>query len=192
MGKEYERKYQAGPEILSAIRQQYGDFHPIAMETTYYDTPDRALGRLRWTLRRRMENGVSICALKTPGTNDVRGEWEAESPSIHQGLEAICAMDVPEQFRELVKGGLVEVCGARFTRQARLITFGSSTLELALDQGVFLGGGREQPFSEVEVELKSGTRQDTDAFSLQLSRDYGMTEGFVSKFERALALSREG
>ena len=192
MGKEYERKYNASPEILEAIEKQYGDFHPITMETSYYDTEDRSLGKLRWTLRRRMENGRSVCALKTPGKNDVRGEWEAENEDLQQGLKAICAMDVPEQFPGILQKGLVQVCGARFTRRAKLVSFGESTLELALDQGVFLGGGKEQPFSEVEIELKQGTRQDTDAFSLALSRRYGLSEGFISKFERALALSQEG
>mgnify|MGYP003297594623 CR=1 FL=1 len=59
MGREFELKYRADAEKIAAIREQYGDFTSISMETTYYDTPGHALGDLHWTLRRRMENGVS-------------------------------------------------------------------------------------------------------------------------------------
>ena len=49
MGKEFELKDQASPEDLEKILKEYGDFHEISMETHYYDTPDGALGKLRWT-----------------------------------------------------------------------------------------------------------------------------------------------
>ena len=60
MGQEYELKYRAEASTLEAIRHAYGPFAAIAMETTYYDTPDAALSRRKWTLRRRLENGVSV------------------------------------------------------------------------------------------------------------------------------------
>lgn len=191
MGKEFELKYKASPEVLSDIEKLYGDFTAITMETTYFDTPSRALGALRWTLRRRYENGVSICGLKTPGTNEIRGEWETENADMAEGVRTLCTMDVPEQFPELVKEGLMEVCGARFLRKAKLVTTGSTTVEIALDQGLFLGNGKELPFSELEVELKSGSRQETEAFGAALANKYGLQTETVSKFGRALALSQE-
>ena len=191
MGKEFELKYKASPEVLDTLEARFGGFHTITMETTYFDTPDRALGRRRWTLRRRYENGVSVCGLKTPGRNEVRGEWEVREENMDRGLEALCAMDVPEEFPGLIKAGLVQVCGARFDRRACLVTNGSTTVEIALDQGVFLGGSREKAFSELEIELKSGSRQETEAFGQALAREYGLETETVSKFERALALARE-
>ena len=191
MGKEFELKYQATPEILKEIQNVYGDFHSITMETHYFDTPDRKLGKRRWTLRRRLENGVSVCGLKTPGKNLIRGEWEAESPSILKGLQELCRLDVPEDFAAMVKDGVEEVCGARFVRLAKLVTTADGTAEIALDQGVFLGGGRELPFSELEIELKSGSRQALEALAEEISRKYQLREQTVSKFERALSLSRE-
>lgn len=188
MGKEFELKYKADPEILAGIRARLGDFTPITMETHYYDTPGGDLGALRWTLRRRMENGVSICGLKTPGTNDIRGEWEVENRSITEGVAALCRLDVPEGFQEMTEKGLVEVCGARFTRLAKLVSYPGGSAEVALDQGVFLGGGKELPFSELEVELKSGSREAVEAFAAELARN--LETQSVSKFERALALAR--
>ena len=191
MGKEFELKYQASPEDLKEIQEFFGDFHSITMETHYFDTPDRKLGKLRWTLRRRLENGVSICGLKTPGKDLIRGEWETESPSMEEGLKALCRLNVPEGFGDLVSGGVEEVCGARFVRLAKLVTTSDGTAEIALDQGVFLGKGREQPFSELEIELKSGSRQAVEALGEEISRKYHLQELLISKFERALALSRE-
>ena len=191
MGKEFELKYKADPELLDTLQSRYGGFHTIRMETAYFDTEDRQLGQRRWTLRRRMENDRSVCCLKTPGTNLIRGEWETEADSMEEGLKGLCAMDVPEEFPTLIRGGLHQVCGARFTRRAAEVACGSGVVEIALDQGVFLGGGREQPFSELEIEQKTCTRQETEAFGQALEAIFGLETETVSKFERALALSRE-
>ena len=68
MGAEYELKYRADGEVLTSVRTTFpARWQKIPMETTYYDTPDLKLSMHHWTLRRRMENGVSVCALKTPG-----------------------------------------------------------------------------------------------------------------------------
>ena len=67
MAKEFEVKYRVSPETFSRLEADFGPFREITMETTYYDTPDKILSARRWTLRRRMENGVSVCTLKTPG-----------------------------------------------------------------------------------------------------------------------------
>ena len=191
MGKEFELKYLASPEDLQKIQQEFGDFQEISMETHYYDTKDGGLGNLRWTLRRRLENGVCICCLKTPGHDLIRGEWETEAPAMEEGLKALCDMDVPPEFPNLVKDGLVEVCGARFVRRAKTVPTADGTAELALDQGVFLGNGKQQPFSELEVELKSGSRSAAETLAGEIAGSYGLRELSVSKYERALALGRE-
>ena len=190
MGREFELKYQASPEQLNKIQQKFGEFQEISMETHYYDTIDGNLGALRWTLRRRLENGVSICGLKTPGKNLIRGEWETESDSMAQGVQALCRMDVPEDFEAMVRKGLKEVCGARFVRRAKLVSTADGTAELALDQGVFLGGGRELPFSELEVELKSGSREASETLAKEIASEFQLQDLLISKYERALALSQ--
>ena len=76
MGREFELKYRADSGMIAAIRAAFGDFSEIRMETVYYDTLDAALSRRRWMLRRRYENGTSVCTLKTPLPDGSRGEWE--------------------------------------------------------------------------------------------------------------------
>ena len=60
MGRELEKKFRADDRVIAAIEEKYGEFTPISMETTYYDTTDMKLAMHHWTLRRRMENGVSV------------------------------------------------------------------------------------------------------------------------------------
>ena len=79
MATEFELKYAATTAQLSKIRAAVpGEYTAISMETTYYDTPDHALSARKWTLRRRLENGTSVCTLKTPAGGLGRNEWETE------------------------------------------------------------------------------------------------------------------
>ena len=61
MGKEFELKFKATPEKQEEIAKDFAPFSAISMETTYYDTKDRALAQRKMTLRRRLENGISVC-----------------------------------------------------------------------------------------------------------------------------------
>ena len=157
MGREFELKYQAKAGDLEKIRAKFGDFKSISMETTYYDTPLLALRSRRWTLRRRLENGVSVCTVKTPLPDGSRGEWEVEAPDVFQGLPKLIALGAPEELAQIVQDGVAPFCAAWFVRLAKLLPTQDGTVELALDKGVLLGGGKELPFAEVEVELKSGS-----------------------------------
>lgn len=188
MGKEFELKYQADGAKIAAIREKYGVFTPISMETTYYDTPDLKLAFHQWTLRRRMENGVSVCTFKTPPENGVRGEWETEGNNIMTAVMELCQKGAPWELMRATAGGVQPLCGAKFTRLAAALELSGCTVELALDEGVFLGRGNEQPFAEVEVELKSGSREAAEAFAQALAEDFSLVPEEKSKFVRAMAM----
>lgn len=189
MGREFELKFAAAPETLESVRAAYGDFKKISMETTYYDIPSGELGRRHWTLRRRMENGISVCTVKTPCENGGRGEWEVECDSIEQAIPMLIAAGVPAELAELTADGIVATCGARFTRQAKIISCDDGTVELALDQGVLLGGGKEMPLCELEVELKEGTDVTAILFAKYLAAKYGLVPEHRSKLARARSLA---
>lgn len=192
MGREFELKYAATAEQFAALKADFPDLHPITMETTYYDTFDGKMGNYHWTFRRRMENGVSICALKTPGDDGGTGEWEVEEESIIMAVPKLVKAGAPWLLAEFTVSGVVPVCGAKFTRLAAHVTFRGSELELALDEGILTGGGRELPLQEVEVELKSGKDEDAIAFSMLLAKKYGLVPESKSKYRRALALAKGG
>jgi len=189
MGREFELKFRADPEKIADIREKYGEFTPISMETTYYDTFDMKLGMHRWTLRRRMENGVSVCTFKKPLDDGSKAEWEVEEGSILPGVMKLCQSGAPWELMRATAGGVQPICGAKFTRLAKTILLEGASVEPALDQGVLLGGGREMPLCEVEVELKSGDEAAAVAFAKLLAGEFGLEPEAKSKYARALALA---
>ena len=189
MGREFELKFRADSEKIAAIRKKYGEFSPVSMETTYYDTMDLKLALHHWTLRRRMENGISVCTFKRPREDGCRGEWEVEAESIMEGVMKLCQSGADWELMRICAGGLTAVCGARFTRLASSLEIPGGILELALDEGVLTGRGRELPFAEVEVELKEGTDEAAVAFAKDLAEEFHLTEEPKSKFVRAMTLA---
>lgn len=188
MGRELEFKYRADGEKLAAIRGKYGEFSRISMETAYYDTPDMALRRRKWMLRRRYENGKSVCTLKTPLPDGSRGEWETECGCIEEAIGKLLESGAPEDLLTLTAPGVAEVCAARFTRLAKTVEVGDALVELALDQGLLLGGGKELPFAEAEVELKSGSESAAAAFAGALAEEFALTPEKKGKARRAMEL----
>lgn len=191
MGIEFEMKYSATPEQQDALLAAYElSCRVIRMETTYYDTPSAAVSDRHITLRRRMENDVSVCTVKTPVEGYGRGEWECGCDDILSALPKLIALGAPEALAVWAAEGLQEVCAARFTRQAADFNWNGAVLEIALDRGVLIGGGREVPLCEIEVELKSGAPEDAISLGMLLQRQFGLQPQKKSKFRRALALAR--
>lgn len=185
MGREFEVKYRAQEHQLKAISRDFPGGQTIRMETTYYEIPSGTLARRHWTLRRRMENDVSVCTVKTPCPQGGRGEWEVECGNILEAVPLLIAEGAPAELAELVAEGPYPLCGARFVREAIPVTVGNAVVEIALDQGVLLGGSKELPLCEAEVELKQGTDEDAVRFAELLAKKYGLVPEKKSKFRRA-------
>ena len=188
MGREFELKYRADARAIENIREKFGEFTPISMETTYYDTPSAAFARRRWTLRRRWENGSGVCTLKTPAADGSRCEWEVACADIREGISLLCKLGAPEALAYLAEEGLAVSCGARFTRLAKQLDLGDARVELALDQGVLMAENREEPFAEVEAELKDGSEEAVIRFAESLAREFSLEVQPMSKHRRAMAL----
>ena len=105
MGIEFELKYRATPEIQEELAKT-SQWHSISMETTYYDTPTKALSSRFFTLRRRLENGVSVCTLKAPAGELARGECETECDSIEEAISELCKLGCPPELPQLAAEGL--------------------------------------------------------------------------------------
>ena len=190
MGIEFELKFLAEESVFEVLQKESECWVTYDMATTYYDTPDGQCGSRYWTLRRRFENGRSVCTLKTPAGDLGRNEFETECDDIHAALPVLCALGAPTELLDLTAGGVVEICGARFRRLAGQVCLGDTRVELALDKGVLTGGGKEQPFVEVEVELKSGNVDTAIAYANALAHRLNLRRERKSKYKRALDLSR--
>ena len=191
MAIEFELKFKAQPEIIRAIdRDIQGETQNFVMETTYFDGMNGELTAKKYTLRRRMENGISVCTLKIPKGDNCRGEWEIPCEDIQTAIPLLCEMGAPAELAALTAQGVREVCGAKFNRIAKTLVFDEGTLELALDLGVLTGGGKQIPLCEIEVELKSGREAFAEHYAKCLAQKYGLVPEPASKFRRALALSK--
>ena len=189
MGKEFELKYAATAQQLDILKARYPGLRTIAMETTYYDNAAGDFSRLKWTFRRRMENEKSICTLKTPMQGLGRAEFEVECDDLLRAVPLLIQQGAPAELTALVAGGTFPSCGAKFTRLAGLLELPGCTAELALDEGVLLGGGKELPFREVEVELKEGSEAAVTVFASSLAAELNLVPEHKSKVARARALA---
>ncbi len=189
MATEFELKYTADEKIHRLLEAAYGPWEEISMETAYFDTPEDSLSARHITLRRRLENGISVCTLKTPTGGLQRGEWELECDSIQEAIPVLCKQSGWDLL-PLLKKGVAQICGAKFLRKSCTLTLEQCTVEIALDSGKLTGGGRECPLGEVEIELKSGSEAAAVAFAGALAEKYSLQQEYKSKFRRALALAK--
>ncbi len=191
MGLEFELKYAADEGSFQRLKAQFAPFTAMEMETTYFDTPDGGLSARRITLRRRLENGRSVCTVKTPKGANIRGEWEVECEEILVAVPMLCKLGAPEELLTLTANGVEPVCGARFTRLFAPIVLKNATLELALDGGCLLAGDKVLPLQEVEVELKSGDMAQCTQYARELAAQFGLRPEPDSKYRRARRLRGE-
>lgn len=187
MGREFELKFKATAQALDEIRALWQDWEEISMETTYFDTVDGKLSAKHCTLRRRMENGVPVCTIKTPTAGLGRGEWDVKAP---WGEETVAKLFANAQQKEISFEKLTAVCGARFTRLAKTVNLPGCTVEIALDTGVLMGGGRAIPLCELEVEYKDGSETAMIAWAQHLAEKFGLQAESQSKFRRASLLAK--
>ena len=191
MGREFELKFCTEEAVQDAIEQKYGPFQSITMETTYFDTPEGALSARHITLRRRMENGQSVCTVKTPCADGGRGEWERNWDEPATMVPALCECGAPAELLDLTRDGIIPVCGARFLRKAVTLPVPGGAVELALDRGVLMGGEKEIPLCEVEVELKAGSDEGAILFARLLAAEFPLRKEKDSKFRRAQLLAKK-
>ena len=189
MGKEFELKYAASAAVLEEIEAVLGGCaEKISMQTTYFDTPARALSARKWTLRLRKENEACVVTFKTAGDGTTRGEWEYPAESLDGAADRLTALGAPEELKPLLAEGLTPVCGAAFTRRALTVEHGSATLEVALDAGNLFREGKTLPIFEVEVELKQGDEAACRNFAANLAEKFHLCPESRSKFVRAVNL----
>ena len=88
---------------------------------------------------------------------------------------------------------------ALFAKYDRLVLFDTETTGLQYNRDEIIefaavvveqvNGEKEEPFAEVEVELKEGSDAAAVAFARTLAETFALTEEPLSKFARAMALA---
>jgi CHAD domain-containing protein len=177
---EYERKLEAPPGF------ELPDLGGEPLETrvftsVYHDTADHSLARAGITLRRRTERGKSVWQLKLPVDG---ARIEIEEPGGPGGP--------PDGLRALLRaherrGELAPVAELRTRRHGALVTRGSATAEVTVDEVAVMDAHRvASEFVELEVELREGEPQGLGRIAKDLEKAGAHARDLTPKLFRIL------
>ncbi|MDN3521450.1 CYTH domain-containing protein [Halomonas ramblicola] len=195
MSHEIELKLALGATGPEALRR-----HPLlagvsprvaSLGNTYYDTPRGELETARMALRLRRLDGRLLQTVKTRGAGggglSRRGEWEWEVPGPGLDLAGLAGLPPAE-----LGPGVLERLEARFTTDFRRETWAlrhdGARIELALDEGEILAGGRRVPIRELELELEAGEPAALWSLAEALAESVALRPSDSSKAARGGAL----
>ncbi len=130
------------------------------LKSIYYDTPERTLWRSGLTLRVRKSGARFLQTVKAEAGDDPlrRGEWEASVPSFAPDLALAMPFIAPKLRADIRAETLEAVFTSEVRRHARMVDLPSGNVEVAFDRGVLKAGNRSMAVSEIELELKDGSR----------------------------------
>ncbi len=200
MKVEIELKLRVPPEAVARLGRHpllKSASRPTKLVSVYFDTPSLDLKSKAIALRMRKEGKRWIQTVKGGGGMlagvHTRCEWE--TPVVRGALD----------FTKIEDRALIQLFGSselrrnlspvfvtEFSRKSIPVEFGGSTIEYCLDRGKILSGGREEPVSEVELELKSGHPSALFDFALELQKTVPLFVEGRSKAERGYALFMGG
>ncbi|MCO6552672.1 MAG: CYTH domain-containing protein [Gilliamella sp.] len=149
------------------------------LTNTYYDTSDYYLRNHGCGLRvrgcddnftKRFEITLKRDKKSIAGLHE-RAEFNVDLPNSVPDLTVLPFHALPNDcdITELQQN-LRPLFTTNFERQAWLISFASSEIEVALDQGQISSHNQSIPIKEVELEIKQGNKHDLLNFAIELSR----------------------
>ncbi|MTD27767.1 CYTH domain-containing protein [Erwinia sorbitola] len=197
---EIELKFIAAPEAAAKIANKLNAW-PLqytagqSLTNIYYETADSQLRRWDMGLRIRGFGDRYEMTLKTAGQT-IGG--------LHQRPEYNVALEKPElDIQQLpaevwpagtdlamLQQQLNALFSTHFVREKWVVTYLQSEIEVAYDCGDISSGDLSEPLREVELELKSGQRDDLLAFAAELATIEGLRLGSLSKAARGYALAQ--
>ena len=160
--REVELKLAIPPasadELKAHLRALAADAKERHEVTTYFDTPDRLLGRGGISLRVRVAGGDRIQTLKADSQDGVaadRAEWEwkieRDKPDLRLAEQVLNERGVPQEI------DLEPIFTTEVDRTTRILNLdGGVVVETAYDEGLITAGNSRQPIRELELELRSG------------------------------------
>lgn len=198
---ELELKFIVPPERLAALAAEIGaaSARRTPMLAHYFDTGDSALAARRIALRLRKEGRRWVQTVKAEGEGPLQrlehnvevkqpGAAPRPDPARHQGTPAGEALAAA--LAELAEAALVERYRTDIGRRILVLGEPAGEVELALDEGRIIAGGRSVAVCELELELKSGEPAALIAPALRLAAEFGLWLSTVSKAERGERLAR--
>ncbi|MEX0958928.1 MAG: CHAD domain-containing protein [Burkholderiales bacterium] len=163
--------------------------------SAYYDTPARDLARRGVALRLRRENGRWMQTVKGSGTAvsglHARSEFETEVPAQFISFPALTEAGLAELVEDAAFRQSLEVVFTTDFMRATSIAEPASgdRIEISLDRGDIVAGGRHEALCEIELELKSGSATRLFDLAAELAGELPLRLDNVSKAERGYRLA---
>jgi len=176
----------------------------LRMKAAYFDTEDHTLMCHNIAFRIRSEGSRSIATLKWRNNdNDGIGGLYIRSEINIPVTDQCCFFNPdPNIFKESTEGRdmldildgkpLINIFDMIFTRKRIRLDYGTSLLELALDEGVIVAGINSIPFRELEIEVYSGNKDDLLEIGERIADKYGLEPEMKTKFARGMELLNIG
>lgn len=203
---EIELKLLLEPRDVASFRRHpllrhYATGKPRSQQLTsiYFDTPDLYLQRSHTALRVRRAGSRWVQTCKSGGQAAAglhqRPEWESEVGGAAPDLQALRGLPEPGSAVAALLSApglasrLLPIFTTQFKRTIWLLrSQAGDEVELALDQGEILHGGKSIPISEIELELKAGNAASLFELALALQQTLPLRAANASKAERGYAM----
>jgi inorganic triphosphatase YgiF len=199
---EIELKFQVPAGRRAALQRAVAtpSARVTRLQAIYVDTADRRLAAAGLALRLREEGRTWVQTLKGRGDglahrleHEVRLPARAGTPVIDPSRHAGSAVGAQLQAALRAGGGapaeLVEVLRTDIRRTHRRVASGGAVIEIALDAGELLAGGRRATVHEIEFELISGPPRALPALAERWARRHGLWWDVRTKAERGQRLA---
>ncbi|RAP72710.1 CYTH domain protein [Candidatus Erwinia dacicola] len=197
---EIELKFIAAAEAASKIADKLANWpyqHSEGQKLTniYFETDDSQLRRWDMGLRIRGFGDSYEMTLKTAGQTvgglHQRPEYNVALSQPELNI-ALLPADVWQQGTDVaaLQQRLNALFSTHFVREKWEVTYLRSEIEVAYDCGEVSAGALSEPLREIELELKSGQRNDLLAFAAELAMLEGLRLGSLSKAARGYALAQ--
>jgi triphosphatase len=198
MATEIEAKLSVSPRAIQQaarrpwLRKLAGAVAARTIVSTYFDTEKLKLRHHGLTLRVRRIGRKRLQTVKTAGVGvSGREEHEHEVAGDAPDLELAKRSALKPLITRKLKRALRPVFETRVRRTTMRLRVGRSEIEAAFDRGTIKAGRSRMPVSEIELELKSGSRRDLARVVRRLRKDIPVAYGARTKAERGYAL-RDG
>jgi triphosphatase len=195
---EVELKLLASPAAIELIREapvivRHARNRGIVrhLDTVYYDTPDRALSRQSSSLRVRRSGARYVQTLKLARPDKspfLRQQWETVVDTLAPDLTRLPA-ELNGSLGKLAEDGLAPVFATKVRRRVQRLAFNGVEVEIAFEEGMVEAGKRQQPLTEIELELKVGDSSALYDVGMELLEVAPLKISTLSKAARGYALA---
>jgi inorganic triphosphatase YgiF len=162
------------------------------LDATYYDTPDRVLYSHGLSLRVRHNGGEYVQTVKrgpVHGRPFARGEWETPVRSNAPDLGLLPVSEIGAPLDRLAANMVDPIFATKVRRRSQRLELPGAVVEVAFDEGSIEAGGRCEPLSEIELEVKEGDPRVLYDLGIELLDVAPLRIGTQSKADRGYELA---